>query len=487
MKTKDKKRHNNCISEIKCKEKNKYYKEIKIIINSKNNKKNSHSMCYYLIKCFSENKFQSLTNDDLLNYIINIYENNPKDLVTTNTEKEFKNRKGIKSVYTKLINKNIIFIYNSKEKKYKLNEKDALNYLQSLNGHSKYDRHAYKTPRKLISKTKRLLTIDEERHYLKSPQSSSKNILSNKIKREKIENEEECSEEENIKIKKEEINIKEEKYKSSEEKITIKKEEIKIKEEPKKIKEEQKIKEENTEEDDLNLDKIIDLFNAKLYDDNFYHSFAEQGLYEQLQEKLEILFKKYNENMPIKDEGVEIVNEIKNIKELLEDLNKKKEEYDNLINEYVNIKRNINLYAEILKFKYNEIKNAKIIMENEDFKNYEMDSESKNIYDFYKEKHDLVYQELISNHQKIKNIMEISENTKDSIKNKFIKIVEKIDANNFDLELKNDLKELAKNIKLESYSFLIGEIVAEQTFQKYDKYIKELDEKANNLINSSHC
>ena len=479
--SKDRRHYNMCKSEIKCKDNLKDYKTIKAIIKSENNK-NPHFMCFHLIKCFFENKLKSLTNDDLINYIINVFKNNPKALMTSTKEEEFKNEKGIKTSYTKLINKSIIFIYNSRERKYKLNAKEAISYLKSIINYN-FDRQRYKTPIKLVSKTKRLNSLYREKNNFRSPQSLSKGIFGNKIKKEKNESDEESSEEENIKIKKEEINIKEEKYNSSEESITIKKEEIKIKEEPIKIKEEQNFEEENLESDDLNLDKILELLNAKLYDDNFYHSFAEQGIYEQLQEKLEIILDNYNKNISIKEKNIDILNEIKQIQEYLEDLNKSKEVYDNLISEYGNIKKNINFFAQILKFKYHEIKYSKEIMENEEYSNYQMDIAAKDIYDFYKEKHDFTYKELINNHKKIKNAMENSEKKKELIKNNFIKIVDKIDFNNFGMTFINHLNELVKNIKSESYSFFVGEIVAEQAFQKYNKYIKELDKKTNNLFN----
>ena len=248
----------------------KYHRDLVSFINKKSEKK-THSLCFYLVKYFLDKKINSIKSDDLLNHVLSIFRKDPVAIIT-NSDEVFKNERGLKTTFTKLINKNTIFRHSSPEKVYKLNEQAALIYLKSAYYYDNKDKD-YKTPFKFRSRNKKL-DLDEE-------EKKSGDLIMPKFKFKKEE-----EEDENVTIKKEKINIKEEdKQPSSEESVQIKKEEIKIKEESNE-------KEESAEDDEqFRFDAIIEQFKGKLYND-FFISFSEQGLYEQLQEKIEKLLEK---------------------------------------------------------------------------------------------------------------------------------------------------------------------------------------------------
>lgn len=468
----------NSQSEIKMKDNNiKYRKEIKTLIsNSSNNK--PHTINYYLIKYFFDNQFRSFTLNELSKHILNIYKSNPK-LLVTNFNEVFKDAKYVKSSFKKIVN-NKIFVYNSNESTYKLNEYEALLYLKSqsndLTSEEKERIMSYKTPNKLTYKKKKLLSLEEPKEIKNNSHMNKMKYNFNNIKREKGEKIDE--DDENIKIKKEVVNIKEEgKTVLNEEKINIKHEEVNIKEE-------EKIKEENIDDEELNFDKILDLFNGKLYD-NFYLSFSEQGLFEQLQEKIEKFLDKYNQNifdnnMKFKLSGV--INQIRKIQDLINDLNKNKEIYDNLIVQFEQNKKNMNFYIKLLSFKYNEIKYAKELCANLDFDTQDIDKDAKELYTFDKKKHDLVYEEIINTSKKIKDIIAKSDGNKKAVKKELIDIVNYSNNNNIKIEEISNLYEIADIFKNESNSFIKREYVAEKIFHNYNKHLKEFDEKIQKLI-----
>ena len=459
----DRKKCFKSISEIKSKDNNlKLQKDIKSLLNKKNNN-NSHSMHYYLIKYFADNKFELVPLEVLLNYIISIFKTNPKSLVT-NSNEEYKNLKSLKMVFRKIINKNIIFV-NTYDNNYKINEKEALSFLKPQPNNTNLEKYIYKTPVKLRTKAKRIISLDDSKDNKKLQTNRRTKNHNNKItiKKESVEN---SKDKKHIKIKKEELSIKEENI-PNDEKLKIKKEDIRIKEET-------NIKEENNDDNEFNLNKIVDLFNDKLYD-TFYVSFSEQGYYEQLQEQIEKFLSK---NLDDKNYSPEIINKIKEIQLSLEDLNKNKSIYDELISEFEENQKNVIFFLDLLNLEYNEVKYAKELMKNEDLKKYKMDEEAKNIYNFDKEKHDEVYDKLIKSYTKIKEVMTKSEKIKDCIKNNYKEIVEN---KNVVFE-GDDFKDFVDNLNNENNTSLERKIKSEQTFQKYNQYLKEFDEKIKQLL-----
>ena len=456
-------------SENKSQENNNFFKELKSLLNKKTTNK-PHSMCYHLIKYFVENKNQSLSSQELLFHLINIFEKYPETLLT-NSEEEFKNIKGLKTSFTKLINKNIIFEEDPKEDKYKLNELNALYYIKTQT-----ETINDKTPYKMSSRSQKLGS-NETKKGVKSPPKTSN---SRKIKKEKEE------EDVKLKIKKEEVRIKEEEKekKDSAEKVKIKEEEVKIKEE-------EKIKEEKIDDDELMFDSLIELFNGKFYDE-FYLSFSEQGLYEQLQEKIEKLQEKLSPNnisggsdgsggsdCVNNNEQPEYLDKIKNIKLSLDELNKNKEEYDKLINEFDQKKKNLNAYIELLRLKNKEIKIAKELLNKDNPNVRDLAKEAKEVCIFDKKNHDLVYEQLTDSYKKIINLIQDSKKVKDSIKKSYINIIEK-NASKF--EDASEFYEIVDNLKNENSPSLEKIIKCEHIFQKYDQFSKEFDKKMNDLI-----
>ena len=451
------------------------YKELNFLLN-KSATIISHSMGYYVIKYFVDNKIQSTNLKSLLNHIINIFNKNPENILT-NTDEAFTSTKGIKTTFTKLINKNNFIKYNPYNNVCKLNELEAINYLKSQSIHYRRNRNVYKTPIKLSSKSQTLIPLEEKIKYLRSPQKQN---IKMKIKTEEINESdddkiiEKEKDEEKIKIKKEDISIKEENKKKNEE------ETIKIKKEVIKIKEEEKIKEENIDDDELKFDNIIESFNGKLYDE-FYSYLSEPGLYEQLQEIIEKYLetidknKMSNENDENKDIN-EFINKIKIIKTSLDQLNENEKTYHKLIEEFKKKKKNLNLYMEILRLKNKEIKIAKEMLENEDPNICKIGQQTKELYYFDKKMHDKIYSQLLISHKEIKNLISNSKKVKDSIKKDFIDIFEN---NKFE---DNTFRELIENFKNEKDSSFENEIAIESFFQKYNLFLKELDNKINGLF-----
>ena len=455
-------RKNNCVSEIKSKENIKCHKDL-ITLLDKNAENKNHTMCFYLIKFFIDKKIHSISSNILLTHILNIFRKYPENLITK-TDEVFKNERSIKTTFTKLINKNIIFEYVANEKKYKLNEKKALKYLRTIYYFN--NSKDYKTPMKYGTKSKKLQREERENNL---------NTLVRPIF--KIKKEE--NEDENIMVKKEKVIIKEEeKEGKSEERVQIKKEELSIKEES-------KIKEEDiyTDDDEFQFDTIIELFKGKLYND-FFQSFSEQGLYEQLQEKVEKLLEKIQNSSDVNNsvnnvnnntDQNEFIIKIKRLQASLNELNKNKEKYVQLILDFENKKKNLILYIKLLKFKKHVIKLAKEIISNDELSNCNMVKEAKAIYDYDKKRHDFVYEQLINSFNELKTHFKNSVQNKNNIKNEFIDFVEK---NFINLENPSEFCELKDNFKNENYSSIDKEdIITEKIFQKYNKLLTEFDDK----------
>ena len=478
----------NSYSEIKINDNNmKNRKEVKALLNKKSNK-TPHSICFYLINYFYDNHYHSSTLNELSKYILNIYKTNPQNLVT-NYNEVYKDTKYVKTSFRKILN-NKVFTYNSNESTYKLNESEALLYLKSQpNGTSLAEKEKiknYKTPNKLSTRRKKILQLEESKETKNYSHNYKMkyNLKNNNIKREKVK-ETDDEDDNKIKIKKEEVNIKEEeKAGTNDEKIKIKKEEVNIKEEA-------KIKEEKIEDEELSFDRIIELFNGKLYD-NFYLSFAEQGLFEQLQEKIDTFLEKYSQNNLDKnnnnnsyysnDKLSGIISKIKQMQELINDLNTNKEKYDKLIVQFEQSKNNLNFYIRLLSFKYNEIKYAKEITENLDFDTQDIDKDAKELYIFDKNKHDLVYNEIINTSKDIKNIIQKSDENKNSIKKELFEIVNYLNANNIRFEDINNLFEIEDTFKNEKKSSFKREYVTDKIIQSYNKHLREFEEKMKKII-----
>lgn len=444
----------------------KYHRDLVSFINKKSEKK-THSLCFYLVKYFLDKKINSVKSDDLLNHVVSIFRKNPEALVT-NSDEVFKNERGLKTTFTKLINKNTIFRHISPEKVYKLNEQEALIYLKSAYYYDNKGKD-YKTPFKFRSRNKKL-DLDEK-------EKKSGGLIKPKFKFKKEE-----EEDENITIKKEIINIKEEdKQPSSEESVQIKKEELKIKEESNE-------KEESAEDDEqFRFDAIIEQFNGKLYND-FFISFSEQGLYEQLQEKIEKLLEK-SENSPDDKisnninnnlmEQIEFSNKIKKIQTILNALNKNKERYDQLIIDFENKKSNMLLYVKLLKFKKMEMKLFKEINQNNELSKHNMIKEVKAIYDFDKKRHDFVFQQMNNLYNELKIIIQNARQNKINAKNEFIDLVEN---NMSKFENAHEFCELKENFKDNNSSIEKDISMAEKMFQKYNNLIGVFDDKMKSKI-----
>ena len=448
----------NSISEEKVLEKNKYIKNIRFLLNKLSNDKSNHQICFFLIKYFMENKFKALSNIDLYNHIINIYKSNPEILVT-NSEEKFKNIKFVKASFMKLIKKNKIFKSSSQKGTYELNQKEALLY---LNSYSSINLN------KIINQKDQSISPSSEPKSIKSKSSDNihkdeKESNNEKVKKEKNDEEED----EKVKIKKEEIRIKEEDIEiKKEDKIKIKKEEIKI-------------KEENIKEEVLNNNKKDDIFNDKIYD-SFYISFSEEGLYEQLQEKIEKLIDNYNKNKidnNIKFNISGIINKIKKIQNLLNELNKNKESYDKYNSEIEQKKTYMLFYRKIIKLEGNGLILANKIKNNLDNQLQELDVDSKILYDFGKEKHDIIYDQMKNIFNDMKKIYSKARETKINIRKEIIEVNEYFKKSNILLEDNNELNDLVNNLKKFNYSAIEGESITDQFIKKYNQEIEEFEEK----------
>ena len=131
---------------------------------------------------------------------------------------------------------------------------------------------------------------------------------------------------------------------------------------------------------------------------------------------------------------------------------------------------------EILRLKYEEIKIAKEMIKNEDPNICKIGQQAKELYYFDKKVHDKIYSQLLISHKKIKNLISNSKKIKDSIKKDFIDIFEN---NEFE---DNGFRGLIENLKNEKDSSFENEIAIESFFQKYNLFLKELDNKINGLF-----
>ena len=241
----------NSVSETKISDQKVIREKILSIVNNNKSNNKSQYLSFFIVKLFEKNKFKSLSKDEILQTINEKYSKNPK-YFKTSTDEHFKTKQSLITTLFRILNK--ISSYTKKNNLYKFNEKNTLKYFK------KY--------------------LNTEENNIKTPVKIY-NRKNNKIKKES------ASEDEEIKIKEENINIKEEDANDNNDVN------------------DNKIKEEKSEndfvdmsieiEEEKNDQNLFELFNKKLYDD-FYLYLAEEGQFEQLQEKIEQFMDKYNNN-----------------------------------------------------------------------------------------------------------------------------------------------------------------------------------------------
>ena len=441
-KTEENTRHNS-VSESKINLQKKLREKIISIVNKKSNNKSQY-ISFYLIKLFEKNKFGSLTKNEILQSITELYSKNPKFFLTNNKE-NFKTKKSLCSTLVRMVNK--ISSLSKKKNSYKLNEKATLKYIKK---YVKIEENSPKTPYKIYS------------------------WKNNRIKKESI-----TDDEDEIKIKQEDIKIKEEE-----------KEENNIFNEMNNIN--TKIKEEKNEneifqidENNISLDieeeknniNLFEIFNKKKLYDDFYLYLAEEGQFEQLQEKIDKFLEKYNNNKIEENNKfklIEIISKIIIVKSHLNELTKNKKEYENSIAQIERKKIWIIFFLEIFYINIKTIRN----MQHRSNLN-DIFIEAKKVYKSDKEKQNVIFDMLIKNIKEIRNLVMKS----DKIKNDIIKELESISDyfKNSDIKYKNlnEFYELVENLIKGRYSFIQREDITEEIIEKYNKCVNYLEESLN--------
>ena len=441
-KTEENTRHNS-VSESKINLQKKLREKIISIVNKKSNNKSQY-ISFYLIKLFEKNKFRSLTKNEILQSITELYSKNPKFFLTNNKE-NFKTKKSLCSTLVRMVNK--ISSLSKKNNSYKLNEKATLKYIKK---YVKIEENSPKTPYKIYSRK------------------------NNRIKKESI-----TDDEDEIKIKQEDIKIKEEE-----------KEENNIFNEMNNIN--TKIKEEKNEneifqidENNISLDieeeknniNLFEIFNKKKLYDDFYLYLAEEGQFEQLQEKIDKFLEKYNNNKIEENNKfklIEIISKIIIVKSHLNELTKNKKEYENSIAQIERKKIWIRFFLEIFYINIKTIRNMQHRSNLNDIL-----IEAKKVYKSDKEKQNVIFDMLIKNIKEIRNLVMKS----DKIKNDVIKELESISDyfKNSDIKYKNlnEFYELVENLIKGRYSFIQREDITEEIIEKYNKCVNYLEESLN--------
>lgn len=441
-KTEENTRHNS-VSESKINLQKKLREKIISIVNKKSNNKSQY-ISFYLIKLFEKNKFGTLTKNEIMQSITELYSKNPKFFLTNNKE-NFKTKKSLCSTLVRMVNK--ISSLSKKNNSYKLNEKATLKYIKK---YVKIEENSPKTPYKIYSRK------------------------NNRIKKESI-----TDDEDEIKIKQEDIKIKEEE-----------KEENNIFNEMNNIN--TKIKEEKNEneifqidENNISLDieeeknniNLFEIFNKKKLYDDFYLYLAEEGQFEQLQEKIDKFLEKYNNNKIEENNKfklIEIISKIIIVKSHLNELTKNKKEYENSIAQIERKKIWIRFFLEIFYINIKTIRNMQHRSNLNDIL-----IEAKKVYKSDKEKQNVIFDMLIKNIKEIRNLVMKS----DKIKNDIIKELESISDyfKNSDIKYKNlnEFYELVENLIKGRYSFIQREDITEEIIEKYNKCVNYLEESLN--------
>ena len=417
----------NSVSETKISDQKIIREKILSIVNNNKSNNKSQNLSFFIVKLFEQNKFKSLSKEEILQTINEKYSKNPKYFKTA-ADEHFKTKQSLNATLFRILNK--ISSFSKKNNLYKFNEKNTLKYFK------KY--------------------LNPEESNIKTPVKIY-NRKNNKIKKEST------SEDDEIKIKEENINIKEEDINDINDANDIN---------------DNKIKEEKSENDfvDMSIEieeekndkNLFELFNKKLYDD-FYLYLAEEGQFEQLQEKIEQFMDKYNnneleENNKFKLLG--IIVKIINVKKMIEELYKNKKQYEKATCEFEKKKIWIKYFIEVFYINIRTIKNLK---------NYptlfELITEAKNLFKTDKERQNVIFDQIIKNIKEIRNIVMKS----DKIKNDIIKeselIVDYFKKNNTKIEKINEFYELVKTLIKGKYSFIIREDITEVIIDKYNKCV----------------
>ena len=441
-KTEENTRHNS-VSESKINLQKKLREKIISIVNKKSNNKSQY-ISFYLIKLFEKNKFGSLTKNEILQSITELYSKNPKFFLTNNKE-NFKTKKSLCSTLVRMVNK--ISSLSKKNNSYKLNEKATLKYIKK---YVKIEENSPKTPYKIYSrKNKRIkkesITDDEDEI---------------KIKQEDIKIKEEEKEENNIFNEMNNINTKIKEEKNENEIFQIDENNISL----------------DIEEEKNNIN-LFEIFNKKKLYDDFYLYLAEEGQFEQLQEKIDKFLEKYNNNKIEENNKfklIEIISKIIIVKSHLNELTKNKKEYENSIAQIERKKIWIRFFLEIFYINIKTIRNMQHRSNLNDIL-----IEAKKVYKSDKEKQNVIFDMLIKNIKEIRNLVMKS----DKIKNDIIKELESISDyfKNSDIKYKNlnEFYELVENLIKGRYSFIQREDITEEIIEKYNKCVNYLEESLN--------
>ena len=441
-KTEENTRHNS-VSESKINLQKKLREKIISIVNKKSNNKSQY-ISFYLIKLFEKNKFRSLTKNEILQSITELYSKNPKFFLTNNKE-NFKTKKSLCSTLVRMVNK--ISSLSKKNNSYKLNEKATLKYIKK---YVKIEENSPKTPYKIYSrKNKRIkkesITDDEDE------------II---IKQEDIKIKEEEKEENNIFNEMNNINTKIKEEKNENEIFQIDENNISL----------------DIEEEKNNIN-LFEIFNKKKLYDDFYLYLAEEGQFEQLQEKIDKFLEKYNNNKIEENNKfklIEIISKIIIVKSHLNELTKNKKEYENSIAQIERKKIWIRFFLEIFYINIKTIRNMQHRSNLNDIL-----IEAKKVYKSDKEKQNVIFDMLIKNIKEIRNLVMKS----DKIKNDIIKELESISDyfKNSDIKYKNlnEFYELVENLIKGRYSFIQREDITEEIIEKYNKCVNYLEESLN--------
>jgi len=441
-KTEENTRHNS-VSESKINLQKKLREKIISIVNKKSNNKSQY-ISFYLIKLFEKNKFRSLTKNEILQSITELYSKNPKFFLTNNKE-NFKTKKSLCSTLVRMVNK--ISSLSKKNNSYKLNEKATLKYIKK---YVKIEENSPKTPYKIYSrKNKRIkkesITDDEDEI---------------KIKQEDIKIKEEEKEENNIFNEMNNINTKIKEEKNENEIFQIDENNISL----------------DIEEEKNNIN-LFEIFNKKKLYDDFYLYLAEEGQFEQLQEKIDKFLEKYNNNKIEENNKfklIEIISKIIIVKSHLNELTKNKKEYENSIAQIERKKIWIRFFLEIFYINIKTIRNMQHRSNLNDIL-----IEAKKVYKSDKEKQNVIFDMLIKNIKEIRNLVMKS----DKIKNDIIKELESISDyfKNSDIKYKNlnEFYELVENLIKGRYSFIQREDITEEIIEKYNKCVNYLEESLN--------
>ena len=441
-KTEENTRHNS-VSESKINLQKKLREKIISIVNKKSNNKSQY-ISFYLIKLFEKNKFRTLTKNEILQSITELYSKNPKFFLTNNKE-NFKTKKSLCSTLVRMVNK--ISSLSKKNNSYKLNEKATLKYIKK---YVKIEENSPKTPYKIYSrKNKRIkkesITDDEDEI---------------KIKQEDIKIKEEEKEENNIFNEMNNINTKIKEEKNENEIFQIDENNISL----------------DIEEEKNNIN-LFEIFNKKKLYDDFYLYLAEEGQFEQLQEKIDKFLEKYNNNKIEENNKfklIEIISKIIIVKSHLNELTKNKKEYENSIAQIERKKIWIRFFLEIFYINIKTIRNMQHRSNLNDIL-----IEAKKVYKSDKEKQNVIFDMLIKNIKEIRNLVMKS----DKIKNDIIKELESISDyfKNSDIKYKNlnEFYELVENLIKGRYSFIQREDITEEIIEKYNKCVNYLEESLN--------